>query len=193
MECSNCGAINDDDATFCHNCGAALGYQADPLAEEAMVVSSPDDALYRSASQLASIWRRLFARIIDGVIVGAVIVVLLFAFGGGITDDSTSTGTGFGFFLLGFVITAAYEVGMVSSRGQTIGKIWLGIKVVRAEDDDLHPPIGRAAIRWVLPNVVSLFGFIGSLLTLLIYLSAAWDGQKQGWHDKAARTLVIKI
>lgn len=189
MECSNCGANRDDDAGFCPNCGASTSAAVDPLAEEAFVVSRPEDALARHGYELASIWRRFFARLIDGLIIGVVLLLILAASGTDFSDDSV----GFGTNALLLIAAAAYEIGMVSSRGQTVGKIWLGIKVVRIEDRGIHPPPGRAMMRYALPNVLGLLGFLGTLLSLLVYLSAIWDGQKQGWHDKAAKTVVIKL
>jgi len=35
--------------------------------------------------------------------------------------------------------------------------------------------------------------FLGALVSLLVYISLLWDSNRQGWHDKAARTLVVKV
>ena len=32
---------------------------------------------------------------------------------------------------------------------------------------------------------------IGSFLTLVVYASAFFDKRRQGWHDKAAGTIVV--
>jgi len=45
---------------------------------------------------------------------------------------------------------------------------------------------GRAALRYV--------GFVVSILVCYIGLIwAAFDPRKQGWHDKVARTVVIRV
>ena len=46
--------------------------------------------------------------------------------------------------------------------------------------------------RWIIPAVVAFIPAIGGLLSLLVYISLLWDSARQGWHDKAAGTLVVK-
>ena len=41
----------------------------------------------------------------------------------------------------------------------------------------------------VLPGLVPIAGF---LLILLVYLSPTFDDRRQGWHDKAVATVVVK-
>jgi uncharacterized RDD family membrane protein YckC len=88
--------------------------------------------------------------------------------------------------LLGIV----YEVVLIAVRGATIGKSVAGVKVVRGEEGAL-PGFGPSFIRWVIPAVA---GAVFSLLQLLIYISPFFDssGRRQGWHDKAAHTFVIR-
>ena len=82
--------------------------------------------------------------------------------------------------------TAAYyclcEGGAI---GQTVGKRVAGIRVV----DDLHGgPLGywRAFERYVVSWV--------SLLCLTLgYLSMVGDSAGQTWHDRAARSLVVRV
>ena len=131
------------------------------------------------AVELANPASRLGARIID------VLLVVV----GGIAITSVAGG------IAGAVLTplgyAAYEISMISLRGQTLGKIALNIKVVGAADGEL-PGWGKAVGRWAVPNLVGIVPLIGTIITFLVYLSLVWDGARQGWHDKAAKTLVIK-
>lgn len=98
-------------------------------------------------------------------------------------------------------IGAVYEIAFTAMKGQTPGKMVTRVKVVRAEDlfqpEWGRPPSwGRSLIRWGLPFVLGLpdmfVPFVGTILSLLCYLSLTWDRDRQGWHDKAARTFVIK-
>ncbi len=67
--------------------------------------------------------------------------------------------------------------------GRTLGKVIFGLRVVRADGKPLR--FGRAFLRYV--------GYIMSLIPFALGLIwAAWDSQKQGWHDKLAGTYVIK-
>ena len=96
----------------------------------------------------------------------------------------------FGLALTVLVITLLYEVTMIALRGQTVGKMMVGIRVVRADDGDI-PDWGKSIGRWlvlVLPGLIPVGGF---LLTLLVYLSPTFDDRRQGWHDKAAATVVV--
>ena len=59
----------------------------------------------------------------------------------------------------------------------------LNIRVIRTDGSDLS--ISQALIRYV--------GFVISAICLLIGLIwAAFDANKQGWHDKIAGTYVVK-
>ena len=40
---------------------------------------------------------------------------------------------------------------------------------------------------------LNIIPFVGWILALLCYVSLTWDKVRQGWHDKAAATLVVKV
>ncbi|MFE1956160.1 MULTISPECIES: RDD family protein [Streptomyces] len=89
------------------------------------------------------------------------------------------------------VLVLAYEVLMIAFVGATLGKLAVGIRVLKA-DDGQKPGIGGAFLRWVIPTVGSFACGIGQLL---VYLSPFWDksGRMQGWHDKVASTVVVHV
>ncbi len=99
--------------------------------------------------------------------------------------------------LIGALVSALYFGGLVAWRGRTLGQQAMGAEVVRAEDGG-RLPAGRAFARAVIfwgPGVLGLIPAVGSiagLIALIGLLSAAWDQRKQGWHDKLARSLVVK-
>ena len=87
-------------------------------------------------------------------------------------------------YLCATVITAMiYFTWFHGTFGQTPGKMLLNLKVIQVSGDRMT--LGVAFLRWV-----------GTLLSGLIlglgYLWIAFDGRKQGWHDKIAATLVIR-
>ena len=94
--------------------------------------------------------------------------------------------------LIGAAVGLLYEVTMIATRGQTLGKMATSIKVVRA-DNGLVPGWGKSISRWIIPALLPIIPFVGWLLSLLVYISLLWDKVRQGWHDKAAGTLVIKV
>lgn len=67
--------------------------------------------------------------------------------------------------------------------GRTLGKLVLGLRVVRTDGTPLG--FSRAFLRYL--------GYMIALIPFgLGVLWVAWDDQKQGWHDKIAGTFVIK-
>lgn len=85
---------------------------------------------------------------------------------------------------LGFLVALAYFAGMWAWRQTTVGGIVLGLKVVREDGQDLSFPV--ALVR-------SLFAGFSILVLLLGFFWIAWDREKQGWHDKIAGTVVVKL
>jgi uncharacterized RDD family membrane protein YckC len=71
-----------------------------------------------------------------------------------------------------------------ATRQATPGKWALGLRIVAAEDGG-PVPFRRLVTRYL--------GYILSSLPLgLGFLWAAWDPRGQGWHDRLARTLVVR-
>ncbi len=87
----------------------------------------------------------------------------------------------FGLFWLAH---ALYHIIFWSWRGGTIGQLVLGIQI-RREADGTRIGFGTSIVR-----------YIGYLISFWVfYLGVIWiafDGRKQGWHDKIANTLVIR-
>ena len=130
--------------------------------------------------------RRVLATIVDAMVLGVLFAVMTILFGesstGG-TSVSFSMGT---FPTLGFFILAmAYYILMEGYLGQTLGKMLLGIKVVR-EDTGEVPGIKAAAIRSVLRVVDGLFSYLVAFVTVQI------SGKNQRLGDMAAHTLVVR-
>ena len=73
-------------------------------------------------------------------------------------------------------------------RGQTLGKMMLGIRV---RDDGTDAPIGygRAFARWIMPGIFWSFLWIPGILDVLWPL---WDSKKQTFHDKIVRSVVVR-
>jgi uncharacterized RDD family membrane protein YckC len=69
------------------------------------------------------------------------------------------------------------------TTGQTPGKMVVGLKVVQSTGEEMT--IGTGFLRWVGYIVSAIFFYLG-------FLWIAFDGKKQGWHDKIAGTVVIR-
>ena len=84
-----------------------------------------------------------------------------------------------------------YEPSFVAVRGQTLGKMAAGVKVVRLEDGNV-PGWGASLGRWVLPNLAIVVPWMW-ILCLLVYVSLLWGPSWQGWHDRVVSTVVISV
>jgi uncharacterized RDD family membrane protein YckC len=134
----------------------------------------------------AGFWVRLAAWIVDGIVL-AVITTALAPLLGGATLAQTGPNL-FAIDLWGNALTSlvglVYFVGFWSWRGQTPGKMLLNQQVVRAEDG------GRIDV------VQALLRYVGLIISFFVFfLGVIWigfDGRKQGWHDKMAKTVVIR-
>ncbi len=164
---------------------------------------------------LAEWWQRLLARIIDGIIVGAVVLAILIPVFVSLVHRiqnvnnqyadinspaaqtalnhalSQSIGSIYLAGVAGVVIAMVYDWVQHALWGQTLGKRALGTRVVRADTRSkigAGPAAGRAAV-YAFPPLVP---FVGGLFGLLNELWLLWDRERQCLHDKAARTVVVK-
>ncbi|ALV34015.1 RDD family protein [Streptomyces sp. CdTB01] len=158
---------------------------------------------------VASMGRRFGARVIDWLILGAVYSVLSFAGIAGAmnsvndcdpnsadystcVDNAGSDFAGKFFVVFGAlaVLGLLYEWMMIGLLGATLGKMAVGVRVVKA-DTGQKPGLGSSFIRYI---IIAVGGFLCGIGQLLVFLSPFWDksGRQQGWHDKAASTMVIQ-
>jgi uncharacterized RDD family membrane protein YckC len=152
---------------------------------------------------LAGWWSRVGAALIDGVIVGIGGIVLLIAitapFSIGFFADEdvgvVSIVVGFLFATLCVSIVALlYAPAMMArTNGQTLGRMALGIRVVRAKGQPMT--FGFAMLREVAVKTL-LFGIASSLTfglaSLLDVLWPLWDEENRALHDFVVDTRVIK-
>jgi uncharacterized RDD family membrane protein YckC len=116
---------------------------------------------------------RLIAYIIDGLIliIPSIILYLLLP---PIIDNIASV-----------VVGAAYAVYFWTAQGQTPGKMVMGLRVVSSQTGELVD-VGTGILRYV-------GYFVSSIAFGLGFLWIIWDDKKEGWHDKIAKTRVIKV
>lgn len=163
-----------------------------------------------TAGNYASFGRRLVAVLLDGFILGTINVVLTIIFSVisvFLVGQSLTTGgstNSFGSFqnlqtlnpaaitmwilqvIIELTIGIGYPVYFIGSKGQTPGKMALGIKVVKVDGGSV-PGFGSAFLREVIGKLLS------GLLFALGYLWMLWDNKKQTWHDKISGTVVVRI
>jgi len=120
----------------------------------------------------AGFWRRFGAAFIDALVVDVVTYILSLILG--------TAGA-----LIGVLIAIGYYTYFHGSTGQTPGDAALSIRVVDV-DGGGSIGYGRAFVRW-------LVSLVSGAVVLLGYLWMLWDGEKQCWHDKAARDYVVRV
>jgi len=175
-KCQICGQDNPPEAIFCGNCSAALVVAAKPPS------SVVETAL---AIEYMSGMTRLGAAIIDGVIVLfiplslLVLIVLLTSW------SLAALPWAMLLFLLPMLCWLPYHWIFTTVKGQTPGKMVVGIKVVDAQNN--RPTLMAAFVREILGKVISTAGLCLGFLLIDI------NKQKQGWHDRIAGTHVIKV
>jgi uncharacterized RDD family membrane protein YckC len=127
----------------------------------------------------AGFWVRFFAILIDSVGIG-IVSGILSGFMNASTDPFDTSRSS-----LQTLIGVLYFCYFWSAQGggQTLGMRVLNIKVVRTDGSALT--ILQAFIRYI--------GLIVSVACIFIgVIWAAFDANKQGWHDKIAGTYVIR-
>lgn len=136
-------------------------------------------------------WIRALAFVIDGFVIGLITLALLPLTGTGTMFELVQVGPNYYNVHMDFGANAysglfglVYFVGFWALRGQTPGMMPFKLRVVRA-DDGGNLDIVRSLLRYV--------GLIISFAAILIgVVWAAFDGRKQGWHDKIGGTVVVR-
>jgi uncharacterized RDD family membrane protein YckC len=123
----------------------------------------------------AGFWIRFAAALLDGLIYGIPTSIVASIIG---LDTPGQNG-------LSLLVGLAYFSMQEGSSGQTIGKRACSIKVVD-ETSGATIDVGRAAVRY-------LVSLVSGLVCLVGYLWMLWDAEKQTWHDKASKAVVIKV
>lgn len=130
--------------------------------------------------------RRVLATIVDGIVLSVVFWVMSMLFG-----STSASGEQVGASLNGlaalvfFIVSVAYFIVLEGYLGQTLGKMLVGIKVVR-EDTGEVPGIGAATIRTLMRIIDGLFVYLVAFIAVL----ASRKNQRLG--DMLANTLVVR-
>ena len=207
MLCPRCGCLNAENDALCLRCGAAL--QVRVAAARPAGIDRTFDAIKRDLAEIdkpsardgaraaslteqvryGGFWRRFWAYMLDGIVLG---FVSMFVFGLGIVvvrfvspeiEDPVKA------LLIPqiaaeIIIKAFYFIYFHGLTGQTVGKLALGLKVVKRDGETIG--FARAAVRY--------FGsFISLLCAGLGFVWIVFDVRKQGWHDKMAGSFVVRI
>ena len=132
----------------------------------------------------AGFWIRVWASIIDMVLISIITVPILLAIYGTQYFESEKIIEGPMDFLLSWVLPTIATITFWVYRAATPGKMAISSKIVDAQTG-YQPSTGQFVGRY--------FAYFISILPLgLGIFWVAFDKKKQGWHDKLAGTVVVR-
>ncbi|GIO25601.1 RDD family protein [Ornithinibacillus bavariensis] len=133
----------------------------------------------------AGFWMRFWAYFIDVLVIFSLNGILLSPFK--FINDGIAISIGFWTVtgIVGSIVFYAYFLLMTKFLGQTIGKMILGIRVIREDEKPL---------RWsdlIFREVVGRFIYRVFTILMLLYVVVGFTEQKQGLHDMIGNTRVV--
>jgi uncharacterized RDD family membrane protein YckC len=141
--------------------------------------------LFREELDLAPISKRAFAFIVDKILLSLIVVAAMGDRFGAEASWEQMLDAANKTVLFVTVVELVYQGVFVKLYGATLGKMLFKIRVVDATMLD-NPSIAHSFIRASMRIVNELLFYLG-------YVWAIFDPNRQGWHDKFAKTLVLNV
>ena len=129
-------------------------------------------------------WRRALASVIDTILLAIITLPILYWLYGEQYFEAENVIHGFADFLISYILPAVAVILFWIYRQATPGKIVLDMKIVHAET-------GAAPSAWQMVGRYAGY-YLSGILLGLGFLWVAFDKRKQGWHDKLAKTVVVR-
>jgi len=141
------------------------------------------------SGRLASIGHRALAQVLDSFIIGIPLFVLTLSTGAKITEPND--GNLLWLTLLWLGVSLLYNTAFIATSGATLGKRIMKLRVVNRTDGS---PVNwtYAAVRALIPTVAGVVPVIGFALSIAVYVRAFFHPFRQGLHDAAAGTIVVR-
>ena len=149
----------------------------------------PPPASEPSADRLASIGQRALAQLIDSVIIGIPLFFVSTSISGDLTEADSGQLLLVTVMWLG--VSLLYNTAMIATYGATIGKRIMKLMVVNRADGSAVSWT-YAAVRALIPTVAGLVPVVGLAANLAVYVRAFFHPLRQGLHDAAAGTVVVR-
>jgi uncharacterized RDD family membrane protein YckC len=134
--------------------------------------------------EYAGFWIRVGATFIDVFLLSIILLPLTMMVYGDLTWKREGLILGSADFLINYVLPFVATILFWLYKSATPGKMVLNIKVVDADTGE-KLSVGQSIGRY--------FAYIPAMAILMIgIIWVAFDKRKQGWHDKLAKTVVIR-
>lgn len=147
------------------------------------MAARPPGSIDHSIVELARVWPRIQAAILDGFLVG--LVALPFAFTGLWVIEG---------------LVAVHEIVLVAAVGATVGKLAVRLRIRTVTGDRVD--VRRAAVRWavkagvvVLPLILAAGpdAWLGPALVVVDVVPLLVRSDRRALHDLVAGTVVVRI
>lgn len=180
---------------FAHAAAQPAGAALNPYAPPQAAIMSNRGA---AAGELASLGERLLAAILDGV--AAMVLMVPLFIGVALSADRSGSGAheppplalglmGFtGLALIGLMI---YNLVLLATRGQTIGKKWMSIRIVTHPDGANPGGVKTIVLRGLVNGLIGAVPLFGPIYAL-VDLGFIFREDRRCIHDLIAGTMVVK-
>jgi uncharacterized RDD family membrane protein YckC len=129
--------------------------------------------------KFAGFWIRFAALLLDGIVLYGVFFLLRLVLNVDLMRPPANV------TFIEYIIMFTYYVSLTVLYGQTLGKMALGIQVVR--QDGSPNTWGYIILREVIGK------FVSTVILLIGYIMAGFDSKKRGLHDRIGSTYVVKV
>lgn len=170
---------------------AAPAYQA-PYATQSATAPQSD-------LELANRWVRLGAQIVDNIFCMLLLLPgLIWMVIGIVSQQATDPNQidwvplvgSVGLMGLGVLIVLGIQIWQLTTRGQTVGKRLLGIRIVKYTDDSAPGFVGAFVMRALIPGFIGAIPWVGGLFSL-VDICFIFREDRRCIHDLIAGTKVV--
>ena len=141
--------------------------------------------LRKEGLALAPLSRRAYAFFIDELILAFLFLLIIYEQITGVQDPDTLVALINSYTFEYLILKVVYQTLFVLLYGATLGKIAMKIQVIDVET--FQKPLFNSALnRGIFRAVSEMIFYIG-------FVWAFYNPNRQGWHDKTARTLVVDV
>lgn len=143
-------------------------------------------------AELAGRGARLGGSFIDGLLIGVVYMAVFYALGmfEEMTNAEITLGTSVIFIAMWFAVFLIFNGYLLAVRGQTVGKLAVGTRIVSIEDGSIPPFWKLTLLRYLPFSIIAYIPMIGPLLSFINPLFI-FKKDRRCLHDHMAGTKVV--
>ncbi len=168
-----------------------------PLSPVMPAINITDSIAATLELEPASRWLRLGAALLDSIVGGILVAPgLVVVMSAGFFADPNHPNTplllaGFGVLGFGFLILMGIQIYLLTTRGQTVGKKLLAIKIVNFEDETAPGFVKAFLLRSFVNGLIGSIPLVGAVYSL-VDICFIFRGDRRCLHDLLAGTKVVK-